>query len=190
MSSTDLHVVAQAVCRRAQRQGYILPSEIRAELQHAGLAENRWKEVVAQVQPALHYRHGRYYFASPAGTRVQQEQAQQRAIHSLIRELIRQHRRANAEQDRRRMGRIDFVQQVKVRTDDERELTLLSRDLSPSGIRLIGTRSLLGQKVRVTLPRGDGKEPCCLSVRILWTCAVGDDLYENGGSFVELLSGG
>jgi len=25
-------------------------------------------------------------------------------------------------------------------------------------------------------------------VRILWTCAVGDDLFENGGNFLELAS--
>ena len=55
---------------------------------------------------------------------------------------------------------------------------VLTRDLSASGIRLIGTRRLLGQKVTVRLGGFD------FQVRILWTCPVGDDLVENGGTFL------
>ena len=75
-----------------------------------------------------------------------------------------------------------------MQTDDQREMSLLSRDLSTTGIRLIGTRSLLGQKVRVLLPRSDSPEPWSFLVRILWTCTVGDNLFENGGSFLEVTS--
>ena len=64
------------------------------------------------------------------------------------------------------------------------EFALMSRDLSATGVRLLGTKRLLGQKVQLELP--DGETPCRLLVRILWTCAVGDELFENGGSFVEL----
>ena len=42
---------------------------------------------------------------------------------------------------------------------------------------------LVGNKVRVTLSSKEG--PLTLMVRILWTCAVGDDLFENGGNFLE-----
>ena len=72
--------------------------------------------------------------------------------------------------------------------DGGRQFTLLSRDLSLTGIRLVGTRRLLGQKVRVSLPQGDGTEACTFVVRILWTCAIGDDLFENGGTFLEVIS--
>ena len=74
---------------------------------------------------------------------------------------------------------------VQAQSEDGREFTLLSRDLSTTGIRLIGTRSLLGQKIRLRIPRTDDGGPWYFLVRILWTCAVGDDLYENGGLFVE-----
>ncbi len=102
--------------------------------------------------------------------------------------MIRQHRRQAREQERRGQARIDFVQPVKVQTDDGKEYTLLTRDLSTTGVRLIGTRRLLGQKVHLLLPREPAEAPYRLRVRILWTCAVGDDLFENGGSFLELVS--
>jgi hypothetical protein len=186
MSQTDLHGIAQAVTRRAQRQGFILPREVREELELAGLDDALWKEVVALARSALHYRQGRYYYVTALSARAREEQRHQQAIHRTIRQLIRQHRKSAAQDERRQQDRIDFIQPLKVRTDDERELTLLSRDLSTTGIRLIGTRSLLGQKIRVLLPRGEGQGPWCFLVRILWTCAVGDDLFENGGSFLEL----
>ena len=63
----------------------------------------------------------------------------------------------------------------------------MSRDLSATGVRLLGTKRLLGQKVQLELPGGNGDSACKLLVRILWTCAVGDDLFENGGTFMELL---
>ena len=34
----------------------------------------------------------------------------------------------------------------------------------------------------------NGESPCRLLVRILWTCAIGDDMFENGGSFLEVLA--
>ncbi len=74
-----------------------------------------------------------------------------------------------------------------MQTEDRREYTLLSRDLSTTGIRLIGTRSLLGQKVRMVLTPDDQAEACVFLVRILWTCAIGDDLFENGGTFLEVV---
>ncbi|MSU77620.1 MAG: hypothetical protein EXS16_05940 [Gemmataceae bacterium] len=63
----------------------------------------------------------------------------------------------------------------------------MSRDLSATGVRLLGTKRLLGNKVQLTLPTGADQPPCRLLVRILWTCAVGGDLFENGGIFLELL---
>ena len=81
--------------------------------------------------------------------------------------------------------RVDFIEQVLVTTADGKELRLLSRDLSETGIRLLGTKHLLGQKVDVELPTG-GDELLYLTVRILWTCAVGDELFENGGIFIDM----
>ena len=41
--------------------------------------------------------------------------------------------------------------------------------------------------MRVEFPVDDAAPPCRIIVRVLWTCAVGDELFENGGSFVELV---
>jgi len=188
MILTDLQAVAATVLRRAQRQGFIVPREVREELSGAGLSEDLWKEVVGLARPTLTYRKGRYYYASPVSARVEQEKEQQRVIQRAVRQLIRQHRAAAARIERRQHDRIDFIQPVRVSTEDRREMTLLSRDISTTGLRLIGTRSLLGQKVRVMIPRGQDAAPRCFLVRIVWTCAVGDTLFENGGTFLEVVA--
>jgi hypothetical protein len=185
MISTNLQGVAELVLRQAQRQGYILPRQIRAVLSGAGVSESLWKDVLAVARPALAYRKGRYYYTAPVSDRVREEQSHQRVIQKAIREIIRQHRGA-ARVERREEDRIDFVQPVKVKTEDGREFTLLSRDLSATGIRLIGTRRFLGQKIRISIPSANGIDSCEFVVRILWTCAVGEDLVENGGTFLEL----
>ncbi len=185
MISTNLQGVAELVIRQAQRQGYILPRQVRTVLNGAGVCESLWKDVLAVARPALAYRKGRYYYSVPVSDRVRQEQSQQLGAQKVIRQIIRQHRSA-AGVERREEDRIDFVQPVKVTTGDGREFTLLSRDLSATGIRLIGTRRFLGQKVRIAIPAADGKTTWEFVVRILWTCAVGEDLVENGGTFLEM----
>jgi hypothetical protein len=185
MISTDLQDIANAVIRRARQQGSVAAEEVQAELARAGERNDLWKDVLALARPALSYRQGRYHYLSAAGPRLREEQQQQQKVRRAVRQLVRQYR-ADADQvERRRQDRFDFIQPVQVETEDGRSCTLLSRDLSPTGIRLIGTRRLLGQKVRVRIPcLGDG-EPVGFLVRILWTCAVGDDLFENGGTFLE-----
>jgi hypothetical protein len=182
---TDLQAVAHAVVRRAERQGSVVPSEIRAELAQMNIAKGQWKEVVALSRPALRYRQGRYYYKAQISPRMREEQRHQRLIHQTIHQLLRQYKKMIAPTERRRQGRTNFVLPVKVRIDKERELAVLSRDLSEAGIRLIGTQSLLGQKVEVLINQPDGGEPLCFLTRILWTCAVGDGLFENGGVFLE-----
>jgi hypothetical protein len=186
MISTNLQGIAELVIRRAQRQGYVTAREVRDELTRGGVPDTLWKDVVALARPSLSYRHGRYYFTYPVSDRVRHAQTQQRGIHRAVRQLIRHYRGADGHVERRERDRVDFVQPVKVVTEDRREFTLLSRDLSPTGIRLIGTRRLLGQKVRVHIPRPDKGQAWDFLVRILWTCAVGDDLFENGGTFMEV----
>jgi hypothetical protein len=187
MTLTDLQSIAQTMVQKAQRRGYVIPQEIRAELASAGLPDTEWKEVVELARPALYYRQGRYHFVNPVSPRLREELSHQERIQGVIRKLIRRHKQKTTRVERRRQDRVDFIQPVKVQTEDHREFTLLSRDLSTTGIRLIGTRSLLGQKVRVVLPPDEQAEPCVLLVRILWTCAVGDDLFENGGTFLEVV---
>ncbi len=185
MGADNMHEVAGAVVRRAQRQGFVVPRDIRAELTLAGLPENRWKEVVALTRESLNYRQGRYYHIGALSPRLQIEQTHKQQIAKAVRKLIKDYRAASSSAERRQEERIDYVQPVKVQID-EREFTHISRDLSPTGIRLIGTRGLLGQKVRVSLPQEEGA-PLTFLVRILWTCAVGEDLFENGGTFVEVI---
>lgn len=186
MITTNLQGVAELVIRHAQRQGYILPRQIRAVLIGAGVAESLWRDVLAVARPALAYRKGRYYYSAPISDRVRQEQSQQLGVQKAVRQIIRHYRGAARRVERREEDRIEFVQPVKVRTEDGREFTLMSRDLSATGIRLIGTRRLLGHKVHIAIPSSDGSRTWEFVVRILWTCAVGEDLVENGGTFLDL----
>jgi hypothetical protein len=187
MTLTDLQSVANTVVLRAQQRGYVIPREIREELASSGLAEEQWKEVVDLARPALYFRQGRYYYVTAVSPRLRAEQTQQEQIQQAIRHWIRRHKQNSAAIERRRQDRIDFIQPLKVRTEDDREFTLVSRDLSTTGIRLIGTRSLLGQKIRVYL-QAEQEEPTIFVVRVLWTCAIGEDLFENGGAFLEVIS--
>ena len=187
MTMTDLQAVAHAVVRRAERQGFVLPSEIREELAQQRIPKGQWKEIIEISRPTLRYRQGRYYYQPLLSPRMREEQRQQRAIHLTIRHLVRDYKKNHALDERRQQGRLDFIQPVKVRTENQRELAVLSRDLSATGIRLIGTQSLLGQKVEVLFTRPDGGEPCGFLTRILWTCTVGDGLFENGGIFLEMV---
>jgi hypothetical protein len=186
MITTDLQGIAEAVVRRAQRQGFVLPREVREELAGAGQAEELWKDVVALARPALKRRQGCYYYTAPVSARVRQEQSRQRTLQRAVRQLIRQYRAAARPQERRGEDRMDFIQPVQVRTEDGRAHTLLSRDLSATGIRLIGSRGFLGQKLHVLIPRPGEEASWDFLVHILWTCAVGDNLYENGGPFLEV----
>jgi hypothetical protein len=187
MSSSSLRTVAEQVVRRAQQQGHVLAREVREELARAGLEEALWKDVLALALASLSYRRGRYYYVAPSA-RVQAETAQQRDIHAAVRRLIDQHSSAGAPVERRGQDRVDFIQPVTVITEDQRRFTLLSRDLSATGIRLVGTRRLLGQKVRVLIPTANGQAPYEFLARILWTCPLGDDLVENGGQFLAVES--
>lgn len=182
--ANSLQTVADAIIRRAQRVGSVTSNDVRAELKLAGFPAPQWKEVVQLAKSALHYRQGRYYPVMGKRLRLEQEQEQRRAIEKVIRKLIRQHKAAAKSQERRSQTRIDFLQTVQVETDDGKSFSLLSRDISTTGIRLVGTRQLLGQKVHVLLPQGEGQAPCKLLVRMLWTGALGDDLFENGGMFL------
>lgn len=186
--AATLQEVATAVVRRAQRQGYVVPRDIRSELTLAGLPEEQWKEVASLARESLNYRQGRYYHISSLSPRLQQEQSQQQNIQRAIRRLIREYRASATKPDRRGEERIDFIQPVTVELEDGRQFTLLSRDLSTTGIRLIGTKRLLGHKIRLYLPHGDNSTSVLFLVRVLWTCAVGEDLFENGGTFLEVLS--
>jgi hypothetical protein len=183
MTATNLQAVADQVIRRAQERGYVVQREVREELRRAGIAETLWKDVLALGRASLSFRKGRYYYSAPVSDRVRAEQSHQRDIQSAVEKLLQSQQGSSSTPERREQDRVEFVQTVKVITEDGQELTLLSRDLSTTGIRLVGTRRLLGQKVRVIVPSPDGPAQE-FRVRILWTCPVGEDLVENGGSFV------
>jgi hypothetical protein len=125
---------------------------------------------------------------SQINPRLQAERLK-KEVNSAVKELIRQFKHSNASEERRRQGRFEFLQTIKVRLENDREFTVLSRDLSVDGIRMVGTSSLLGQKIQVIIPRPNQPEPLKLRARILWTCAVADGLFENGGNFLELVEG-
>jgi hypothetical protein len=186
MNLVDLQRVADAVTRRAAEQGYLLPREVREEVVSAGAEASLWKDVLKLASPQLVHRKGRYFYVSPASPQRQSAERRTEAIHAAVHELVVEYRQAAELQERRETDRLTFFQQVTVETSDGQVHRVLSKDISASGIRLLGTKGLLGQKLRVTVPSVEGPARTFV-VRILWTCMVGDELYENGGSFVELV---
>jgi hypothetical protein len=185
MMQTEVRGVVDSVLRRAQRQGYVVPRDVREELTLAGLPDEQWKDILNLARESLHYRQGRYYYLQAISSRLHEQQSQQQIVFHTVRELIRRHQAARADSERRQQDRIDFIYPVKVQTEDNREYRVLTRDLSPTGIRLLGSRSFLGQKIRVHMA-ANGARPCMFLVRVLWSCAVGDALFENGGSFLGM----
>jgi hypothetical protein len=185
MTDSDLNAAAGAVLRRAQQQGYVVPRDIRSELKDAGQPESRWKEVVEILRESLNYRHGRYYYLTTSEPRRRAEPSGPTPVRRAVEELLKR-QAAAAGDERREQPRSVLVTSLKVQTDDGREFTVLSRDLSATGIRLITQRSLLGQKLRVFLPQPDGAEPPTAAfVRIVWTSATAEGLFENGGTFID-----
>jgi len=182
MTPPDLHRVADILVRRAWREGILRPCDIRVELARARLPEAHHEQVVALAGAALVCRKGRYY---PSGAAPAPERHEQQ-IQSALGQLIRHYRVSAAQQERRGQDRVDFIQPIKVRTEDGRDLNLLSRDLSATGIRLVSAFSLLGRRLHVFLPADDRGESHHFLIRVVWSCAVGDDLYENGGMFLEV----
>jgi PilZ domain len=186
MVRTPFRCVVDTVLRRAQRQGYVVPRDVREELTRAGMPELEWKDILHAARESLHYRQGRYYFIEVISPRLYEQQSQQQIVFHAIRQLIRKHQASTAETERRHQDRLDFIHPALVKTADNQEFRFLSRDLSPTGIRLLGNRSLLGQRVQVQLAPAHGAKPFTFLVRILWSCAVGDGLFENGGGFLGM----
>jgi hypothetical protein len=186
MGFPSLDSVAERVLQRARRQGYVLAREIRQELRDGGLDDSLWEKVVARLGPSLRLSRGRYHYSATVSERERQEQ-QKQAIEEAVRGLMDRQQASNDQIERREQDRIDFIQPIKIRVGDGREYTVLTRNLSSSGIRLIGSRDLLGQKIEVELPKLEGGLPWRFLVRILWTFVLGDDLFENGGMFLEMI---
>jgi hypothetical protein len=113
-------------------------------------------------------------------------QSQREAVCQAVRRLIRQHRATSACAEPRERDRIDFAHPVAVRTEDGRILSHVGRELSNTGIRLLGAQPLLGKMVRIHISQPEPGEQFDFVVRILWTFAVADDLFENGGPFLEV----
>jgi hypothetical protein len=104
------------------------------------------------------------------------------SIAAAVHRVVEAYRESRRKGERREKGRTDLVLPAEVRTESGEAFTVLTRDISETGLRLISTRRLLGQRLVVHLPRDGGHEE--LHVRILWACSVGTDLVENGGTFL------
>jgi hypothetical protein len=180
----NLSPIIEAVTRRAEQQGHILARQVREELTRAQADPRLWRQVLRAAGPALERRGGHYYFVPALSPMRQRQQLLHERIRSTVHELVQAYRLAVNELDRRDSDRVAFLQPVVVQTAAG-EHHVLTKDISYSGIRLLGSRDLLGQKIRVTVPRPEGNA-CVFIVRIVWTCRVGDELYENGGGFLDL----
>ena len=143
--------------------------------------------------PALCYRRGRYYYV-PAGTprmqaRVRRDQRCRQLVARAVRSLVRRRRaEASVMVDRRARPRFRFVHSARLHTADGRVLHVLIRDISLSGLRLLGSCPLDGEEVQVWVPLPDAAEPPRgFAIRILWSAPVGDGLFESGGVFVDVI---
>ena len=182
MLKTDMQRIVEIVCRRARRQGFVSPQEVRDALARAGLPEAQWVEVVSLAGDMLSNHDGCLYYSGPAAE-ISPEQRRQRQLIRAVRRLIHGYK-ASVQEERRRQGRFDFVHPVHVQTEDGRTFTLLSCDLSVSGIRIVAPFSLLGKKIRVTLPDTHGAVYRCFNVQVVWSSLIGEGLYENGATFI------
>jgi hypothetical protein len=182
----ELQTVADLIMRKAQQTGFITSRDVRNQLKQAGLSPRLCAEVVRLCNPPLSRKQSRFYLYFPASARLRHEQIVLQRINKAVRRIIRHYKKLANNGERRDEGRLDFVQPVVVETEEGKVLNLLSRDLSESGIRLVGTQRLLGMKVLVKIPDSQGGSPIEVWTRILWTCEVGDNLFENGGRFLEL----
>jgi PilZ domain-containing protein len=186
LAPPDLQPIVDAVTRRAEEQGQLSARQVREELAKANADPRLWKEVLRRAGPTLERRGNHYHFVPrPSPVRERQAELQER-IHNVVHDLVDQYRRAAALHDRREADRIAFQQPVSVRLANDEVHQVVTKDISASGMRLLGSRDLLAQKIRVTVPRPEGA-PCEFLMRIVWTCRVGDDLYENGGVFLGLV---
>src|SRR5262245_47377589 len=121
MASSEMQTVADAVLQLAKRQGFVTARDVRAELRIAGLSENAWKDVIASTASPLVLRQGRYYLKDAVSPRLQKEHAKQQAIIKVIKKLIKSHKSRAKTDERRGQVRVDFVQPVKIRTEDGKE---------------------------------------------------------------------
>ena len=150
MITANLQGIAQAVLARAQQQGSVTPEEVQEELTRGGIPYEMWQEVLTLCRRSLRRRQGRFHYIQAENPPTKPSKPQ--SIPRMVRRFIRRYKQTQRV-ERREQNRIEVVLPVRLLTEDHRELHLLSRDLSPTGLRLIGTRSLLGQKVRVVLAR-------------------------------------
>jgi hypothetical protein len=82
----------------------------------------------------------------------------------------------------------ELFQLVGVKTEDGRKFPFFLQNLFTSGLRLLGTRSLIGQKVYVQVPYLEKKKSWCFPVRIVWSYRIVEGLVENGGIFLDMAS--
>jgi hypothetical protein len=185
MMTASLEHVAEQVVRRAKRQGHVIPRDVREELKLAGAPTRLWRDVLALARPALTFHSGRYWYSEPVSEPLRLEQARQNEVEKAVRRLIRQARQSR-KADRRAEGRVDFIQQVQVIDESGQSFTVLTRDLSPRGIRLLSSRQLVGHKLRVHITPTNEEGPLVFEVRILWTAQAADGLFDNGGALLSV----
>lgn len=179
--------VKEAILRRAESRGYVLPREIREELQRLGFDGRRWREFIRQAGSLLTYKNGRYYYLPALNETRLREEERQLHVRALLQALLEQHKRTHHREERRAADRMEAIWPITLILEDGSVHRAVTRDISAAGIRLLGSKSLLGQRIIARLTLQPGQEHV-FAVRILWTCEAGDQLYENGGTVLEVLT--
>jgi hypothetical protein len=135
--------------------------------------------------PTLMQRTG-YYSTAPISDLFRREQLQREALSQAVQRLIGQYQTFPEGGEPNGRVCVDFVQPVTIQTEDGRILSHVTRELSNTGVRLLGAYPLLGKVVRIHIAQPESGEQFDFIVRILWTFAVANALFENGGQFLEV----
>jgi hypothetical protein len=186
-TSQNWNAALSAVLRRAESRGYVLPEEIREEMRRLGLSARLWSEFIQRAGSLLTFQNGRYYYVPPLSSNRLREEERQLHVRALLQALIDSYKRSHHHVERRSADRMEVIWPVTLTLEDGTIHRALTRDISVSGIRFLGSRSLLGQRVTAHLALNPEQQHS-FTVRILWTCEAGDNLYENGGTVLEILT--
>lgn len=188
MTTPDLQAVAKSILLLAENNGFVVPRDVRNELKAVGLPETDWKKIIEYLRESLNYRQGRYYFIKPSSPRLVKQKSSQDAIRSAVESLMENTSVLPVDNNRRQETRHNFPFPIQAQSEDGENFTVLGRDLSSTGIRIVSGKSLLGRKLVLCLKNSTNHfdREISLLTRIVWTESVGDGLYENGGTFLDV----
>jgi hypothetical protein len=117
--------------------------------------------------------------------RHQAAQDPERILPMAVHQATGQYERAPVQSGSWGQNSAELFQSVVIQTEDGRKFTFILRNLCRFGLHLLGTRSLLGQKVSIQVPNLEKEASSCFLVRIVWVRRVAEGVVECGGMFLN-----